>query len=117
MSLLSTEDKGSGEYIMQERSLFEIFLIRGKYLTVIYLCAHRLVWFPNGREVVCDPPVDLPVDYDEGQDRREEEIKSSQGRERPQDAEWEAAEAPHRHRDFVSKMWLLYLRWSVAEMG
>ena len=51
------------------------------------LIPYRLTRFPYGRQIVRDPPIGLPVDDDEGQDRREEEVKPSHGRQCPQGAE------------------------------
>ena len=48
---------------------------------------YRLIRFPNGRQVVCDPPVELPVEHDEWQDRREEEVEAGHGGKSPQKAE------------------------------
>ena len=81
---------------------------------MLSVCIYRLIRFPNGRQVVCDPPVDLPVEHDERQDRREEEVKAGHGRKSPQDAEQEAADALHRHRE---QDVVMSLECSVAEMG
>ena len=82
-------------YIQQ--TLEEIIFHEGHEIGT--LRAYRLVRFPNDRQVVSDSPVNLPVEYDEGQDWREEEVKASNSRESPQDAECEAANALNRHRE------------------